>query len=96
MGWWRRDGADLVLQVEIQPRASTDVIAGVMDGRLKIRLTAPPVEGRANEQLIAFLARAFRVPKGSVILERGDASKRKQLRVCSPKKLPQELDGDPK
>jgi hypothetical protein len=92
VGWLRRDGPDLVLQVQIQPRASSDAIAGVLGDRLKIRLTAPPVEGKANEHLIAYLARLFGVPKSQVILERGASSKRKQMRICSPKKLPENLD----
>jgi hypothetical protein len=78
--------------VQIQPRASSDAIAGVLGDRLKIRLTAPPVEGKANEHLIAYLARLFGVPKSQVILERGASSKRKQMRICSPKKLPENLD----
>jgi uncharacterized protein len=96
VGWLRRDGPDLVLQVQIQPRASSDAIAGVLGDRLKIRLTAPPVEGKANEHLIAWLARLFDVPKSQVILERGASSKRKQLRIRSPKKLPENLDWDVK
>jgi uncharacterized protein len=96
VGWLRRDGPDLVLQVQIQPRASSDAIAGVLGDRLKIRLTAAPVEGKANEHLIAWLARLFDVPKSQVILERGASSKRKQLRIRSPKKLPENLDWDVK
>jgi hypothetical protein len=92
VGWLRRDGPDLVLQVQIQPRASSDAIAGVLGDRLKIRLTAPPVDGKANEHLIAYLARLFGVPKSQVILERGASSKHKQMRICSPKKLPENLD----
>jgi uncharacterized protein (TIGR00251 family) len=96
VGWLRRDGPDLVLQVQIQPRASSDAIAGVLGDRLKIRLTAAPVEGKANEHLIAWLARLFGVPKSQVILERGAGSKHKQLRIHSPKKLPENLDWDVK
>ena len=96
MGWLRRDGPDLVLQVQIQPRASSDAIAGVLGDRLKIRLTAPPVEGKANDHLIAWLARLFGVPKSQVTLERGAGSKLKQVRIRSPKNLPEKLDWDVK
>jgi uncharacterized protein len=92
MGWFRRDGSDLILQVRVQPRASADAIAGVMGEHLKIRLTAPPVEGKANEHLVAYLARLFGVPKSHVILERGGTSKLKSLRILSPTKLPENLD----
>ncbi len=92
MSWFRRDGSDLVLQVRVQPRASRDAIAGVMGDCLKIRLTAPPVEGRANDCLIAYLAELFGVPKSQVILERGNSSRQKLLRIRTPKKLPKNLD----
>lgn len=92
MGWFRRDGADLLLQVQVQPRASHDAVAGVIGDYVKIRITAPPVEGKANEHLIAYVARLFGVPKKSVKLEHGRTSKRKVLRIHSPKKLPENLD----
>lgn len=92
MGWFRRDGSDLILQIRVQPRASADAIAGVMGDCLKVRLTAPPVEGKANEHLIAYLARLFGVPKSQVVLERGDTSRHKQLRICSPQKLPKNIN----
>lgn len=94
MAWFRRDGSDLILQIRVQPRASSDAIAGVMGDYLRVRLTAPPVEGKANEHLIAWLARLFGVPKSRVILERGAGAKYKQLRIRSPRKLPENLDWD--
>ncbi len=94
MGWFRRDGPDLVLQVQVQPRAGTDAIAGVLGDRLKVRLTAPPVEGRANEYLMTYLAKVFGVPRRQVALERGKTAKRKQIRIRSPQKLPENLDWD--
>ena len=96
MSWFRRDGSDLILQIRVQPRASSDAIAGVVGDYLKVRLTAPPVEGKANEHLIAYLAWLFGVPKSQVILERGDASKHKQIRIRSPRKLPDSIDWDTK
>ena len=88
MGWFRRQGPDIILQVQVQPRARKNAVAGVIGDCLKIRITAPPVEGRANERLIAYLAKLFGVPKNSVILERGDSAKRKLVRIHSPRKLP--------
>jgi uncharacterized protein (TIGR00251 family) len=92
MGWFRWDGADLILQVHVQPRASREGLSDVNGEHLKVRLTAPPVEGRANAELIALLARAFGVPKSRVTLLRGETSRYKQLRICAPKKLPEHLD----
>lgn len=71
MAWFRRDESDLILQVRVQPHASVDAVSGVVGDYLKIRLTAAPVEGKANERLIAYLARLFGVPKSHVILRAG-------------------------
>ncbi|MHB8623849.1 MAG: DUF167 family protein [Sulfuricaulis sp.] len=91
MHWFRPDGADLLLQVQVQPRASRDAVVGIIGDYVKIRLTAPPVAGKANEHLIAYMARVFGVPKTSVKLEHGRAAKRKLLRIHSPQKLPENL-----
>jgi len=88
VSWFRRQGPDIVLHVQVQPRASKDAVAGAIGDYLKIRITAPPIEGRANEHLIGYLAKLFGVPKNKVILERGDSARRKVLRICSPTKLP--------
>jgi hypothetical protein len=77
----RRDGADLLLEVRVQPRASRSEIAGLHGGRLRIRLQAPPVDGRANAALIEFLAAAFGVPRARVIIEHGLASRDKRVRI---------------
>ncbi|HYA39549.1 MAG TPA: DUF167 family protein [Candidatus Methylomirabilis sp.] len=92
MGWFRWDGPDLILQVQVQPHASRAAVAGVIGDHLKIRLTAPPLEGRANTDLISLLAKLFDVPKSQVTLLRGETSKRKLLRIHTPKKLPENLD----
>lgn len=63
MSWFRWDGEDLILACHLQPKASRDEFAGLHGDRLKIRLTAPPIEGRANAHLMAFLADAFGVAK---------------------------------
>ncbi|MDH3309132.1 MAG: DUF167 family protein [Gammaproteobacteria bacterium] len=94
MGWFRRDGPDLVLQVQVQARAASDAIAGVLGDRLKVRLTAPAVEGRANEHLMTYLARVFGIPRSHVVLVRGKTAKHKQVRLRSPRKLPENLDWD--
>lgn len=90
--WWRRDGADIVLQVLVQPRASRERFGEVVGDRIKITLTAPPVEGAANEALCAFLAKQFGVPKSRVVLESGETGRRKRARIVAPVKLPPALD----
>ena len=89
-------GRDLVLRVQVQPRASRDEFAGLLGNALKVRLTAPPVEGRANEALIAFLAGAFGVAKSQVTLLRGESGRQKQLKITAPARLPAGIEIPPK
>ena len=91
----RWDGTDLILRVQVQPRASRDEFAGVHAGALKVRLTSPPVDGKANAALIAFLAEAFGVAKRQVALLRGDSGRAKQLRIRAPARFPPGLPVPP-
>jgi uncharacterized protein len=86
------DGRDLILRVQVQPRASRNEFAGRHGDAFKVRLTAPPVEGRANEALIAFLAETFGVAKNQVALLRGDTARLKQLKIIAPRRWPAGLD----
>lgn len=61
----------LEIPVRIQPKSSRDEICGIHDGRLKIKLTAPPVDGKANKSLISFIAKALGVPKSCVEIIKG-------------------------
>jgi uncharacterized protein (TIGR00251 family) len=81
MGWQSEDGKGVRLEVLVQPRASKTRVVGEHDGRLKIALAAPPVDGEANEALIRFLADALGVPKRQVELVAGATGRRKTLRV---------------
>ena len=85
------DGEDLILQVRLQPRASADEIIGVHGDLLKVRVTAPPLEGQANAQLTALLARAFGVSKSRVVVERGASSREKRVRIARPSRIPAQL-----
>lgn len=92
----RWDGADLILRVQVQPRASHNELAGTHAGALKVRLTSPPVDGKANAALIAFLAEAFGVAKRQVTLLKGDSGRTKQLRIQAPVRFPPGLPVPPK
>jgi len=85
--WYRWDGGDLILQLRIQPRAAHDEIAGPLGNTLKIRLTAPPVDGKANEQLRKFLSEQCGVSKSQVTVLSGDTSREKRVRIAAPRKL---------
>jgi uncharacterized protein (TIGR00251 family) len=86
--WYRWDGEDLILAVHIQPGASRDALAGTHGERLKITLTAPPVNGRANRKLLRYLAKLFGVPNGRVELLSGYTGRAKRIRIRQPVKLP--------
>ena len=79
--WLREEAGAVTLALLIQPRASRTRVVGEHDGRLKVQLAAPPVDGEANAALVAFLADALGVKKGAVALLRGDTGRRKTVRV---------------
>ena len=76
------DGPDLILRLRVQPKAAKDGVAGLHDGALKVRITAPPVEGAANKHLAKFLAKELGLPKSAVSVEKGDKGKDKSLRLA--------------
>jgi len=79
---WLRETTDGVeLELLVQPRAARSRLQGLHDGRLKVQLAAPPVDGEANEALLRLMATLLERPKGSVRLVRGETSRRKTVRV---------------
>ncbi len=77
----RRERDGLSFEVAVQPRSSRASIEGEYGGALKIRLTAPPVEGSANKQCVELIAKALGVPKSAVEIVSGKRSKRKRVRI---------------
>ena len=75
-----RDG--VVIDVRVIPRAAKAGLAGVRGGALLVRLSAPPVEGAANEELIAVLAKALDVPRRAVTIVSGERSRTKRVAVA--------------
>lgn len=86
--WYRWDGDDLLLRLQVQPRASGDAWVGPMGDAYKVRISAPPVEGKANALLIRFLAKAFGVGRSRVTLVQGGSARRKLFRIQVPAKFP--------
>lgn len=73
--------AGATFQVRVQPRARKNAIVGEIGDALKLALTAPPVDGRANEACIAFFAELLNVPRSSVTIAAGHSSRNKVIRV---------------
>lgn len=71
----------ITFQVRLSPRASRNAVLGEHDGALKIALTAPPVEGAANQALVQFLAKILGVKKSAVTIISGEKSKHKTVKV---------------
>lgn len=71
----------ITFAVKVQPRAKRDAILGELGDALKVSLTAPPVEGRANEACIKFLAEFLKVPRSSITIASGQNSRRKLIRI---------------
>ncbi|MCQ9712155.1 DUF167 family protein YggU [Actinobacillus suis] len=80
------------LRIFLQPKASRDQIVGLHDNELKIAITTPPVDGAANAHLLKYLSKLFKVPKSSIVLEKGELQRHKQLFVPEPKLLPKEIE----
>ncbi len=76
-----RRNVRVIFRVRVQPRASKDSVGGEWEGALKVRLTAPPVDSRANEALCRLLAKYLKVPHGAVRLLSGERSRTKRVEV---------------
>ena len=89
--WFRRNGEVLTLTLHVQPGAKRTEVAGLHGEALKIRLAAPPVEGRANEALLKFVADFFGVPLRQVELKQGGQSRHKVVAITGSKVEPESL-----
>ena len=87
--WYRWDGEDLILHLRILPKASKNEFSGPYgDRQYRIRITAPPVDGKANQHLLQFLAKSFGVAKSRIELLSGASGRDKVIRIPNPAKLP--------
>ncbi|HJQ70953.1 MAG TPA: DUF167 domain-containing protein [Blastocatellia bacterium] len=75
-----KDGA-AIFRVRVQPRASRTEVAGEHAGAIKLRIAAPPVDGKANDECVRFLARLLEVPPRTIEIISGDSSRDKIIRV---------------
>lgn len=93
-GCFRWDGDTLVLEIRLQPRAGGNEIIGVSNARLRIRVSAAPVDNAANRQMVAMLAKEFGVAKSRVRLLAGAAKRDKRVAIEAPRRRPAWLDGN--
>ena len=89
--WYRRNGDVLTLTLHIQPGAKRTEVAGLHGEAVKIRLAAPPIEGRANEALLKFIAAFFGVPLRQVELKQGGQSRHKVVAITGSTVDPEKL-----
>jgi hypothetical protein len=89
--WYRRQGEVITLTLHVQPGAKHSNIAGLHGDALKIRLAAPPIEGRANEALLKYLAELFGVPIRQIELKQGAQSRHKVVVISGSARNPEEL-----
>jgi len=87
--YWQGD--KLILDIHVQPRASRDEIVGPHGNAIKVRITAPPVDGKANQHLIRFLAGAFAVPRQRVQILSGEQGRSKRICIDAPTRIPEIL-----
>ncbi len=78
-GCFRVVADGILLDLAIQPRASRSAVVGIHDGALKLRLTAPPVEGAANKECVRLLSKTFGIAKTRIRLVKGERSRRKRV-----------------
>lgn len=79
--WCSRHGAALRIAVQVMPNAARSEVLGEIEGALKVRLKALPIDGRANDALVRFIADLLAVPKGRVSVTHGLSSRQKLLEV---------------
>lgn len=72
---------DIIIQVTVVPNSSQSCITGVNEGIIRLKLNSPPIDGRANKEVVAFFSKFFRIPKSAIKIIRGEKSKLKTLQL---------------
>ncbi|MGA2978692.1 MAG: DUF167 domain-containing protein [Terriglobales bacterium] len=78
----RQHDSEISFQIRVHPRAKKNAITGEVGNALKVSLTAPPVDGKANEACIDFFAKLLNLPRSSVTIAAGQTSRNKVIRVA--------------
>ena len=88
---YRWDGDKLFLDCTIQPKSREDRVAGLIGDSLKIKITAPPTDGKANRHLIKFLSKQFQVKQRAITIVSGATSRQKRLCISNPVTVPESI-----
>ena len=91
--WFRWQGSDLELAIKVVTRAKRSEFGQIRSGRLVVRVCAPPVEGKANSELLKFLASSFGCSQRDVNLRTGLRSREKRVQIKAPFQIPEILSG---
>jgi len=89
--YYHRKDNLLILSVYIQPNAKQNEVVGLHDNDLKIKIKSRPIDGKANKELIKFLAQQFDIPLSKIKLASGENSRHKILHIDSPSQIPQNI-----
>ncbi|MEA2101523.1 MAG: DUF167 domain-containing protein [Thermodesulfobacteriota bacterium] len=92
--WIREKNEDTLIALRVYPNAKKEIIDGIRDDHLVVRLNAPPNEGKANKALFRFISKRLRVPKTRISLIRGEKNRIKVIRIegMSPVEVREHLD----
>lgn len=84
MAWLEEKNGFLTLNLRVVPRASKDSIQGRLGDALKVRIQAPPVEGKANVHLVKFLSKHWKIPRRNIEILSGETGRNKRIRISNP------------
>ena len=90
--WYEWKENTLILRLRVQPKASGDALAEIMEDARKLRITAPPVEGKANKHIVALIAKMCKVAKSDVTILSGELGRNKVVAVKAPRLLPEGVE----
>jgi uncharacterized protein (TIGR00251 family) len=86
--WYNWKSGDLLLKLKVQTKACAEGFAELLDDRIKLRIKAAAVDGKANEAIIKLLSKEFRAPKSQITILSGHSSKKKIVKIVKPGRLP--------
>jgi uncharacterized protein (TIGR00251 family) len=88
MSYFEWQGENLIIRVRVQPRSSKEGFAEVLGDQIKLRINAPPVDGKANAQIIKYLAGLFKAPRKQIEILSGETGRDKRIRISQPRHCP--------